>query len=383
MTEVEHVIVGLTAAYDRISAAMYALDAHRALAVLRPGGLRGETQRRGEKILARVNMLWSHYAALRTLLEQVKTNRGERLTGLLRGPVVGLDADGMALDETSSTPPVTRITLPQLTHDLERAAGEVIARLDEIDAAGTKLAARFLPLTERLRAVRADAGALGGEAPGRAEIDRLDADVAEALRVAQADPLGPAPDLTTLTGRLDRLAAAVAEVTALRDSYPHRARRLQSTVDDLVAGEEAAARSYALATEKIANPGLPERLDAAPALRAHLEQLSQLYEEARWTRLAEELVAAERAAAAALARLSELRAAADGLLDRRTELRGRLEAYRARAGRLGLIEHTGLSTLHSAARDLLYTSPCDLPAATRAVVAYQRQLNLLSERDAS
>jgi hypothetical protein len=297
--------------------------------------------------------------------------------------VVGLDADGMALDETSTAPPASRITLVQLTQDLERAAGDVIARLDEIDAVGTKVAARFAPLTEALARVRASAGTLGGEAPGRADVDRLDADLARAFHQAQGDPFGAAPDLTGLTARIDRLAAAVSELTVLRDGYPARAARLRSTVDDLVATEEAAAGAYALAVEKIANPALPERADAVPALRAHLEQLRQLYEEARWTRLAEELTAAEQTADDALARVTQLRAAAVGLLDRRAELRGRLDAYRARAGRLGLIEHSELSTLHIAARDLLYTAPCDLPAATRAVVAYQRMLNLITERGAS
>ncbi|MBM0240480.1 hypothetical protein JNW88_31480, partial [Micromonospora sp. ATA32] len=62
------------------------------------------------------------------------------------------------------------------------------------------------------------------------------------------------------------------------------------------------------------------------------------------------------------------------------ELRGRLAAYRAKAARLGFAEHTELSRRHCAAEDLLYSSPCDLPAATRALSAYQRHLNDLSER---
>jgi hypothetical protein len=82
----------------------------------------------------------------------------------------------------------------------------------------------------------------------------------------------------------------------------------------------------------------------------------------------------------AVRRAAHLHEAADGLLRRRAELRGRLDAYRARAGRMGLIEHDELAARHRTARDLLYTSPCDLPAATRAVVAYQRYLNDLTER---
>ena len=68
-----------------------------------------------------------------------------------------------------------------------------------------------------------------------------------------------------------------------------------------------------------------------------------------------------------------------GLLDRRTELRGRLEAYRAKATKLGHAEHAGLSALHRAAHDVLFTAPCDLPEATRAVGRYQRAVLDLAE----
>jgi hypothetical protein len=70
-----------------------------------------------------------------------------------------------------------------------------------------------------------------------------------------------------------------------------------------------------------------------------------------------------------------------GLLDRRTELRGRLEAYRAKAARLGHAESATLSALHRAAYDVLFTAPCDLLEATRAVGRYQRAvLDLVEAR---
>jgi hypothetical protein len=65
---------------------------------------------------------------------------------------------------------------------------------------------------------------------------------------------------------------------------------------------------------------------------------------------------------------------AEGLLARRTELRGRLEAYRAKAAARGLAEHDDLSTLYTRAHELLFTAPCDLRASTRALHAYQHAL---------
>jgi hypothetical protein len=61
-----------------------------------------------------------------------------------------------------------------------------------------------------------------------------------------------------------------------------------------------------------------------------------------------------------------------GLLERRTELRGRLEAYRAKATARGHAEDPELAVLHRVAHGVLFTAPCDLPEATRAVGRYQQ-----------
>ena len=63
---------------------------------------------------------------------------------------------------------------------------------------------------------------------------------------------------------------------------------------------------------------------------------------------------------------------ADHLQDRRAELCGRYEAYRAKATRLGHAEHPEALALDDRIRQLLWTKPCDLAAATRALAAYQR-----------
>ncbi len=64
--------------------------------------------------------------------------------------------------------------------------------------------------------------------------------------------------------------------------------------------------------------------------------------------------------------------AAAGLVDQRNELRGLLDAYRAKAGGLGAAENTELSQRYQQARDLLWSAPCDLAAATAAVNGYQQ-----------
>lgn len=130
---------------------------------------------------------------------------------------------------------------------------------------------------------------------------------------------------------VDALARAVARHTAAEAD-----RR------ELVESQAEAHRLRALVEEKIAVGSLPAVPGALPECRALVANLA-------------------------------------GLLDRRTELRGRLEAYRAKATRLGHAEDSALSALHRAAHDVLFTAPCDLVEATRAVGRYQQAVLHLAE----
>ena len=141
-------------------------------------------------------------------------------------------------------------------------------------------------------------------------------------------------------------------VTRMRAGYAHVVEVLADAVArhaateayrrDLAEAQAEAHRLRALVAEKIAVGDLPAVPDALAECRALVANLA-------------------------------------GLLDRRTELRGRLEAYRAKATRLGHAEHPTLSALHRAAHDVLFTAPCDLPEATRAVGRYQQAVLDLAE----
>lgn len=387
--EVDFAVVGLVAAHDRISAAMYALDAHPGLTVLRGDDLRGRTRQVATEMLARVDVAWSQFAGLRSVLDRVNTVRGVRsrpgddelreLTVLLRGPVLPLASDGMVVDDPRTGPPPQWVTAMALAQELERASAEVAETLDGVQAAYARLADQFAPLAKALDRARSDAAALGCAITG-SDVERLEVRAAEATFDAACDLLDTAGPPPALVVEIEAAAARLAELTRLRDAYPDRVRRLGAAVDEVAVTEVETRRAYAVANEKIASPGLPPAPDAAGALRAHLAQLEQLHREQRWPRLAEELSIVERSVTQAREQAARLREAAEGLLRRRAELRGRLGAFRARAGRMGLAEHADLAARHRKAQDLLYTSPCDLPAATRAVVAYQRYLNELTER---
>ncbi len=123
------------------------------------------------------------------------------------------------------------------------------------------------------------------------------------------------------------------------------------------------------AQDLIADPSLAAPPDWLPVLRSRLAALAS---PAGWPARAAALT---RLRAAADDAAGEIRAAyerAIGLQDRREELRGRFEAYRAKAIRLGYAEHPDALALDTCIRQLLWTRPCDLGAATRALATYQR-----------
>ena len=65
----------------------------------------------------------------------------------------------------------------------------------------------------------------------------------------------------------------------------------------------------------------------------------------------------------------------------RAELRGRLDAYKAKVARHGLAEDPFLVERYDAARRMLWSAPCDLRVAEEAVLRYQRAaVDLLSPR---
>jgi len=87
----------------------------------------------------------------------------------------------------------------------------------------------------------------------------------------------------------------------------------------------------------------------------------------------------EAEAAAATARYQDAGWVAAALLDRREELRGLLDAYQAKAVRVGAAEDIELSKLYAQGHDLLWTAPCDLATAAAAVTVYQQAILALTE----
>jgi hypothetical protein len=256
----------------------------------------------------------------------------------------------------------------------------VLAQLSDVETSWTAVAAAIAAVSKRIDEVVA----LAAEVGAATSAESLRTGLAEAERLDLYDPLLAAPagrlsDATrsrveALGAAADRIRRELTEVARLREGYPQRRDALMSRLDELAAAEQRVAAAQQRAAEKIAEPGLGEVPAAASVLRARVPSLDRLALGAQWRQLSDDLSTMEASATHSRDRAIELAAVADGLIARRDELRGRLEAYRAKAAARGLAEHEGLSGCFTRAHDLLYTAPCDLRAATRAVHEYQQTM---------
>ncbi|MFI0480473.1 hypothetical protein [Actinomadura sp. 9N215] len=388
---VDHALRKLREERDRISASLLDLDGHQGSRLLEGARLTGETWRRWENAKTRMTKLWALFDAYQRVLDAASELRERasrpdaatlvELTGMLTGQSVELPDGEIPLQErTLLGPQEQRVTLDEavamMSDAYEFVAGEVAAA----DAAWTALLLPLEEVEECWRETARLAHTLDGTR--HPELDRVGRELTALGRVIRTDPLSLVRDGRPDTGRLDRVRSVLtslgdelAGVARMRDDYAELVARVTASIEEVESTERRACEAHATALVKILSPNLPAPSQGlGVALRDRLAALERLREAGRWVELAGRFAELERAAADALERArGDLRLSA-GLLDRRGELRGRLEAYRAKAARLGVVEDEQLTELYGEARDMLWTAPCDLRRATTVLAEYQRAL---------
>ncbi|RFU37530.1 hypothetical protein DZF91_32435 [Actinomadura logoneensis] len=379
---------------ERISAALLDLDAHPGSRLLKGARLTGETWRRWDETQRRIGRLWELFDAYGNVLDRAAALRAESerpdadalllLSGMLTGPSVDLPDGEIPLDQrTLLGPDRRRVTLGEAVRLMSAAYEEAAAVVVAADNAWTAL---LLPLDEvedDWREAARSAHELDGVR--HPELDRIGRELTAFGRIVRTDPLSlvtgsgseAKPDtsrLGALRAALDRVRAELADAVAARAGHTALVDRLTAAVDGVAEAERAARETRETVLNKIDSPGLPEPVTPSAGLRDRLAALAALCAEGRWRELAVRAAELDRAVAVAAERVEADHALSSGLLDRRSELRGRFQAYQAKAGRLGLAEDAVVSRLGERARDLLWTAPCDLRAATAALAEYQRAI---------
>jgi hypothetical protein len=257
--------------------------------------------------------------------------------------------------------------LPEARRMVDALVGRLGTSVTNRDAQITAVTGLLAPITERVLQAATNAAALG-------EMVRQ----VEALsdRLAKLGPDSSPTVVTSEVAAIDRALAPIerdlTDLARARSSLATDAAALPARVR--TASElEAATRDLAerckqkitdapnLAVPSVAVLGPPPTIDEVGAdewraARSTLDAYS------------DRLARVERALAVA-------NAAYGAPLQRREDLRGLLDGYRAMAASRGLGEQPEASAAYDAARAALFTAPCDLGTAESLVAAYQRQVN--------
>jgi hypothetical protein len=371
-----------TAAEGRMATSLVELEQHPGHALLQAGPLAGRTAQEWAQASADLAGLWQDFGSYQRVLadaRDVLARAGSadaepaELRRLLCEPSVEVGRSVVGHRLTGTVEHIETITLAELADRMEAAFDRVHDLFVTCHDANERFLAALAPLADRLRAARQ----LGVEL-GDPRVAAVTARVEELTARYAGDPLALAdqpPDdvIAELDAQVDALAAELADAVAVRGSWDDRLAAVADAIAEVEAARAAEEQVRLRAHELVVTAPFDPPPDRLPALRRALAAAS---DENGWDARVRALTDLETAVHEAAGEVRAAYELADGLLERRTELRGRFEAYRAKARRLGVAERADLLALDADVRRLLWTRPADLAAATRALVSYQ---GLLSE----
>jgi len=231
----------------------------------------------------------------------------------------------------------------------------VVDFLDAVDRVNSLVAEKLAPTRKLL------------DAAGAPEPEQM----AELLEISATDPLSLATRdiekrVTAIADSVARRSIELAELADIQSNWTGAVAAVANRLDELRDASARAAQAREYAVQKVLAGTFPQRRDEHAVLRTELASLTSPDPEAlRSLRYRVEV---------ALGAARDDEQLAQGLLDRRTELKGRLTAYQAKAARLGLGEDRDLLACLRIAEGLLSRRPSDLRAVTRAISDYQQMI---------
>jgi len=390
LEDIDARILSLRAEIDTTGSSLAGLDGDITLKLLASATLSGRTAAEWAAASPKLPLLWGYYGALKDKVAEIVALRGTRprlkseqledLTTQLLGDSVAVPPDPATPGARTLTTTLRTTSIRWVQTAMATMFQEIVSVVDRVGAAWTALP-RLDTFDATLTGLTQTAGNSGIKPP--AEIAATRRRIASLRTQLRADPL--AADVSGPNG-IDAIARQVAAAEqVLRSAVTARgelAGRLSAaagTLDAIGALIEQAQGAGAEASQKImglANgagdvAALGERL---ARLRTNLESITSVgrgnwQEATRLLGLLDQQVTALRDdATKALSGVRDPLAA-------RNELRGRLDAYHAKALAKGLAEDVVLAQIYERAKALLFTAPCDVAGAEAAVRAYQQGLN--------
>ncbi|MGW2819609.1 hypothetical protein ACWC24_01170 [Streptomyces sp. NPDC001443] len=402
--EVDRALARLGAEHEAIETSLLALQDHAGRRLLEGAALTGTTRERWTSAEASITLLWAYFDAYTDALRSAREIRSRRrwssredlveLTELLRGESVTIAGSSTA---TANAPTLSGpgrlsesfslVTLVERMNDLYASSLDMVVAADAVWSA---LPARIDLLAAELQRTRKLAHSVGvrpGEHPAGDDLERITHTLTALREQVVSDPLaywqptrgssapgGGRPDTTVYDREARALEDVRREIDAVLTVRQDAEQRLIGLRDvlsraDRTLAEARTARGEVLA--KIAATEVPVVSGPPTALQEQLATAAEYRRRGQWNRLSPLLESLEQRAEDELLRARESLTAVTAPLAVRAELRGRLDAYRAKVTRHGLAEDPFLIERYDAARRMLWSAPCDLRVAEQAVLRYQ------------
>ncbi|MEV4329447.1 hypothetical protein AB0K02_02725 [Streptomyces sp. NPDC049597] len=401
--EVDRALARLGAEHEAVETSLLALQDHAGRRLLEGAELTGVTKERWATAEQSITLLWNYFDAYTAALTDIRELRARRrwssredlaeLTERLRGRSVTV-AGQAAAPAPSLTGPARlseQFTLEELVARMNELYAAALDMVVAADAVWSALPARIDLLSAELQRTRSLARSVGvrpGEHPSGDDLEDITDELSTLRAQVVSDPLAfwrPAPGSSAPGGgrpdtdRYDRAARALEDVRReieavlrVRQDSEERLLRLRDVLSraDRTLTEARSARGEVLA--KIAASEVPAVSGPPTALQERLATAAEYRRHSQWHRLSPLLESLEREAEDELHRARESLTAVTAPLAVRAELRGRLDAYKAKVARHGMAEDPLLIERYDAARRMLWSAPCDLRAAEQAVLRYQQ-----------
>lgn len=401
--EVDRALARLDAEHEAIETSLLALQDHAGRRLLEGAALTGTTQERWAVTERSITLLWAYFDAYAEALRSAHELRARRrwpsrddleeLTELLRGDSVTV-ASGSASPAPSLTGPARlteRFTLAELVDRMNELYARSLDVVVAADAVWSALPARIDLLAAELARTRQLAHSVGvrpGEHPAGDDLERITAALTALRERVVSDPLAywqraqgssapgggrPATDAYDREARaLEDVRREIEAVLTVRQDAEARLGKLRDVLSraDRTLAEARTARGEVLA--KIAASEVPAVSGPPTALQEQLARAADHRRHGQWHRLSPLLESLEQQAEDELERARASLTAVTAPLAVRAELRGRLDAYKAKVARHGFAEDPFLIERYDAARRMLWSAPCDLRVAEQAVLRYQQ-----------
>ncbi|MCX4700677.1 hypothetical protein [Streptomyces sp. NBC_01373] len=403
--EVDRALARLGAEHEAIETSLFALQDHAGRRLLEGAELTGVTKERWQAAEASISLLWAYFDAYTGALRSARGIRARRrwssredlveLTELLRGESVTVAGSASA---TANAPTLhggpgklsERFSLVTLVDRMNELYATSLDMVVAADAVWSALPARIDLLAAELQRTRRLAHSVGvrpGEHPAGDDLDRTTRTLTNLREQVVSDPLafwvptpgssapgGGKPDTTVYDREaraLEDVRREIDAVLTVRQDAEARLVKLRDVLSraDRTLAEARIARGEVLA--KIAATEVPVVSGPPTVLQEQLATAAEYRRHAQWHRLSPLLESLEQKAEDELLRARESLTAVTQPLAVRAELRGRLDAYKAKVSRHGLAEDPFLVERYDAARRMLWSAPCDLRVAEQAVLRYQ------------